>query len=68
MKQLKTILDEASEMSDWHEFIADAERMGEISRAVYLRACKVVELSEDEALESLRENYQRAGLAHLFSA
>lgn len=69
MKTLKTILKEASSMSDEYEYYADAERTGEISRAVYLRACAAGDgLTKEEALKCLRENYQRAGRGHLFSS
>jgi hypothetical protein len=66
MKQLKTILSEGEEMSDEYDFYADAERTGEISRVIYVRACLAAGLSKSKALESLRKNYQRAGLSHLF--
>ena len=66
MKQLKTILRESEPRSDEHEFFADAERVGEISKAVYFRACASCGLTRQEARESLAENYQRAGLGHLF--
>lgn len=68
MKQLKTILREAQEnhQADEFEFFCDAERTGEISRATYFRACRAADATEDEAREWLRENYQRAGVAHLY--
>lgn len=66
MKNTKTILREAKEMSDEYEFLADSERTGEISRNTYYRACAEAGLSKREASDCLRENYQRAGLGHLF--
>lgn len=67
MKNLKTILKEAVGMSDEYEFFADSERTGEISRAIYYRACATGDgMTASEADKVLRENYQRAGLAHLF--
>lgn len=68
MKQLKTILREAQEshQDDEFEFYADAERTGEISRKTYFRACAAANASKSEAAEWLQENYQRAGVAHLY--
>lgn len=68
MKQLKTILREAQEyhQADEFEFYADAERTGEISRETYFRACAAGNASRAEASEWLQENYQRAGIGHLY--
>lgn len=68
MKSTKTIMREAQEFhqADEFEFFADAERHREISRATYLRACKAGGASRAEALEWLKENYQRAGVVHMF--
>ena len=68
MKQLKTILREAQEnhQADEFEFYADAERTGEISRKTYFRACAAGDATHGDAAEWLRENYQRAGIAHLY--
>lgn len=68
MKQLKTILKEAQEnhQSNEFEFFANSERSGEISRRTYYRVCRVAHASRDEASSWLRENYQRAGVAHLY--
>lgn len=68
MKTTKTILREVRELqiADEYEYYADAERTGEISRATYFRACALAGLTRTEAKECLRENYQRAGVAHLF--
>jgi hypothetical protein len=67
MKLLKTILAEAQEMSDEYEFYADAERTGEISRNTFFRACAAGDgLTRAEAEACLKENYQRAGVAHLY--
>jgi hypothetical protein len=66
MKNTKTIMQEAESLSDEYEFYADAERRGEISRRVYYSACSKSGLTRKEATEVLRENYQRAGIAHLF--
>lgn len=66
MKNTKTIMREAESLSDECEFYADAERTGEISRRVYFAACSKAGFSRAEATEALRENYQRAGIAHLF--
>lgn len=59
-------MQDAESMSDEYEFYADAERRGEISRRVYFSACARAGLSRSEAKAALRENYQRAGIAHLF--
>lgn len=52
-------------MNDECEYYADEERTGEISRRTYRRACGCAGMSKAEALASLRENYQRAGIGHL---
>jgi hypothetical protein len=68
MKQLKTILGEASQAWDPHEHLADAEMRGEISLRTYYRAAKAEDLSRSEARATLREAYQRAGRSHLCPA
>lgn len=66
MKTLKTILREIDNTTDPYEDLADAQRSGEISLAIYIRACAAGDgLSREEALEALRENYRRASRAHL---
>lgn len=67
-KRLATIIREAQETheDDEFSFYADAERRGEISRETYFRACKAGDASRAEAAEWLRENYQRAGVEHLY--
>lgn len=68
MKNTKTIMREAQEhhQDDEFRFYANAERNKEISRATYLRACMKAGAEKAEALEWLRENYQRAGIGHLY--
>ena len=68
MKRLKTILREAQKnhQADEFEFYCDAERNGEISRATYFRACKTAGAEKSEATKWLHENYQRAGVSHLY--
>jgi len=68
MKNTQTILQEVQTLAiaDEYEYYADAERSGEISRATYYRACEKAGLPHNKAVACLRENYQRAGLAHLF--
>lgn len=67
MKNTKTIIREAQELSDEYEYYADCERRGEISRATYFRACATGDgLTHAQAESWLRENYQRAGVGHLY--
>jgi len=66
MKNLKTILEEATEESDEFAFYARSCRDGDISLRVYFRACAEGDgLSWDEAAACLRERYQSSGLSHL---
>jgi hypothetical protein len=65
MKNLKTILKEVAKFADEYEALCDAERTGEISLRTYLRACAVMDADYANAMEWLRENYQRAGVGHL---
>lgn len=57
---------ESKEFSDEYEFLAESERLNEISRVTYFRACLALGLTKQEASDSLFENYQRAGISHLF--